>query len=183
MYYRAWAKAAVSFGLVFPESQFYSLAGKSARAILEILNKEQGKKVLFDELQAAKTAALKHEFSLIGPIEPVVALAHYAKLQNKPVAVASGGHRVNVLRSLGGIGFDTDKFFVCVTTTEDVTNGKPNPEGFLLTAKRMGVDPEKCVGFEDGDLGLEALNAAGMVAVDVRKLPGYPVPEVLKKMT
>lgn len=180
VYYRAWTKAAASNGLTFPEAKFYSLAGKSAKSILEILNSEQGKSVSFDDLQAAKVAALENEFSSIGAVEPVVELAHYAKKQKKPVAVASGGHRSNVLRSLRGIGFNPDEFFECVTTTEDVVNGKPDPEGFLLTAKRMGVDPKKCIGFEDGDLGLQALEAAEMVAVDVRKLPGYPVPEILR---
>jgi HAD superfamily hydrolase (TIGR01509 family) len=43
-----------------------------------------------------------------------------------------------------------------------VPNGKPDPDLFLVCAERLGVDPRKCVGFEDGDLGMQAIRAAGM---------------------
>lgn len=180
VYYRAWRVATSQLGLEFPETKFYAMAGKSPSTVLAVLNKEQGKNVSFDALQTAKMEALKHEFESIGPIQVVVDLVHYAMEKGKRVAVASGGHRTNVLRSLEGIGFEPLKFFHTVVTTEDVSKGKPHPETFYTAAKRIDVDPKRCVGFEDGDLGLEALHAAEMKAVDVRLLPGYPVPEALK---
>jgi HAD superfamily hydrolase (TIGR01509 family) len=54
-----------------------------------------------------------------------------------------------------------------VCTRDDVTQVKPAPDLFLLAAKRMGVDPSRCVVFEDSPNGLRAARAAGMWAVAV----------------
>jgi sugar-phosphatase len=45
---------------------------------------------------------------------------------------------------------------------ESVRVGKPDPEGFLLAARALGVDPAACVVFEDSEAGLLAARAAGM---------------------
>ena len=48
----------------------------------------------------------------------------------------------------------------------------------VLVSKRIGVEPEACVGFEDAVLGMEAIRAAGFLhAIDVTALPDYPVIE------
>lgn len=48
---------------------------------------------------------------------------------------------------------------------DDVVSPKPNPEGFLLAARRLGAAPAECVVFEDSRAGLEAARAAGMASV------------------
>ncbi|MER6134774.1 HAD family hydrolase [Streptomyces sp. NPDC001815] len=48
---------------------------------------------------------------------------------------------------------------------DDITRGKPDPEPFLLAARRLGVDPARCVVFEDAPAGLQAGRAAGMTTV------------------
>ncbi|UNO39053.1 HAD-IA family hydrolase [Streptomyces sp. MST-110588] len=48
---------------------------------------------------------------------------------------------------------------------DDITRGKPDPEPFLLAARRLGVDPARCVVFEDAPAGLAAGRAAGMTTV------------------
>lgn len=50
-------------------------------------------------------------------------------------------------------------------TSEDFTRSKPDPECFLLAARRLGVAPERCVGFEDSINGLRSVRAAGMRVV------------------
>ncbi|MFJ1973568.1 HAD family hydrolase [Streptomyces sp. NPDC087903] len=47
----------------------------------------------------------------------------------------------------------------------DVTRGKPDPEPYLLAARALGVDPARCVVFEDAPAGLQAGRAAGMTTV------------------
>ena len=49
-------------------------------------------------------------------------------------------------------------------------NGKPAPDLFLSAAAAIGVAPERCMVYEDSDLGLEAARRAGMRWVDVRPL-------------
>ncbi|MEW2250248.1 HAD family hydrolase [Streptomyces sp. NPDC058733] len=48
---------------------------------------------------------------------------------------------------------------------DDITCGKPDPEPYLLAARRLGVDPARCVVFEDAPAGLQAGRAAGMTCV------------------
>jgi HAD superfamily hydrolase (TIGR01509 family) len=60
--------------------------------------------------------------------------------------------------------------FKAVVTNEDVVNQKPAPDIFLEAARRIGVPPSKCRAYEDTEIGLEAIRAAGMEAVDVREL-------------
>ncbi|WP_328497490.1 HAD family hydrolase [Streptomyces sp. NBC_00414] len=48
---------------------------------------------------------------------------------------------------------------------DDITRGKPDPEPFLLAARRLGVDPARCVVFEDAPAGLQSGRAAGMTTV------------------
>lgn len=56
----------------------------------------------------------------------------------------------------------------------DVTRSKPDPQGYLLTATRLGVPPETCVVFEDSVPGIQAANAAGMTTVAVLHAAAHP---------
>ena len=84
------------------------------------------------------------------------------------MAVASGGiypHINEVLKHLG-----IRQLFQAVVTSEEVARQKPAPDIFLEAARLLGVAPQCCRAYEDTDLGLEAIRAAGMEAVDVRLL-------------
>jgi sugar-phosphatase len=48
---------------------------------------------------------------------------------------------------------------------DDITRGKPDPEPYLLAARELGVDPARCVVFEDAPAGLRSGRAAGMTTV------------------
>src|SRR6185503_1112494 len=100
-----------------------------------------------------------------GPIEVVVdvARAHYGKL---PLAVASGGIKPIIEKVLVHLGIR--ELFAAVVTSEDVVNQKPAPDIFLEAARRLGVPPDACRAYEDTDLGMTAIRAAGMEAIDVR---------------
>lgn len=52
-----------------------------------------------------------------------------------------------------------------LVTADDVATGKPDPEPYLLAARRLGVDPAECVAFEDAPAGLASARAAGVFAV------------------
>jgi sugar-phosphatase len=52
-----------------------------------------------------------------------------------------------------------------LVAADDVTRGKPDPEPYLLAARTLGVDPARCVVFEDAPAGLAAGRAAGMTTV------------------
>ena len=93
--------------------------------------------------------------------------AAYELLQSLPAhswaVVTSGSHRTAATRLQYG-EFPTPPTLV---TAEDVQRGKPDPEAFLLAAKRLGVQPEQCVVVEDAPVGIQAARAAGMRVIAV----------------
>ncbi|WP_122466404.1 HAD-IA family hydrolase [Pseudomonas viridiflava] len=64
-----------------------------------------------------------------------------------------------------------------VITAEDVTQGKPAPDGFLLAAQRLGVEPAQCLVFEDAPAGIAAGKAAGARVVVVTAAHLHPYEE------
>ena len=52
-----------------------------------------------------------------------------------------------------------------IVPVDEIRNGKPHPEGFLLAAERLGVKPAECLVFEDTRPGIEAGMSAGMQVV------------------
>jgi HAD superfamily hydrolase (TIGR01509 family) len=57
-----------------------------------------------------------------------------------------------------------DKYFDILVSTEDVSRPKPFPDTFLKCAELLGVEPAVCEVFEDALLGIQAAQAAGMMA-------------------
>ena len=57
--------------------------------------------------------------------------------------------------------------FASIASLEDITRGKPDPEVFLVAARKAGVEPARSVVFEDAPVGIMAAKAAGMRAVGV----------------
>jgi beta-phosphoglucomutase-like phosphatase (HAD superfamily) len=83
-----------------------------------------------------------------------------------PMAVASNGRKRNVEATLSATKLLP--LFDCIVAAEDVVHGKPEPDVFLEAARRMKVDPDRCVVFEDSNEGLEAAHRAGMRGIDIR---------------
>jgi beta-phosphoglucomutase family hydrolase len=167
LHWLAWQAVTARHGIEFPEDRFYSLGGVPSRDILKMLREEQ--KLVLDPLEVAKEK--EEEYLKImaqaGPIHEVVTIArdHAGKL---PMAVASGGSRHVIEKVLIQVGIR--ELFLAVVTNEDVVRQKPAPDIFLEAARRLGVPPQFCRAYEDTDLGMEAIRAAGMDAVDVRTL-------------
>lgn len=80
-------------------------------------------------------------------------------------AVVSSAPRRNITTILEVIDrLDTFSVLVCA---EDVSHGKPHPEGCLTASKKLGLSPSKCLVLEDAPAGLEAARRAGMACVGV----------------
>jgi HAD superfamily hydrolase (TIGR01509 family) len=86
------------------------------------------------------------------------------------VAVASSSRRDRLHRTLARAGL-LDAFDVTVAGDE-VANGKPAPDMFLVAAERLGVAPADCIVIEDSPPGVEAGVAAGMTTLAVCRVPG-----------
>jgi beta-phosphoglucomutase family hydrolase len=167
LHWRAWQAVTRRHGLDLTEQRFYALAGIPSRDILRALGAEQGR--AFDPFAIAREKEAEY-LPLIQQVEPInivvgIARKHHGHI---PMAVASGGTRAIIEQVLQHLGIR--QLFDAVVTSEDVTRQKPAPDIFLEAARRLGVPPEHCRAYEDAELGLEAIRAAGMDVVDVRRL-------------
>jgi beta-phosphoglucomutase-like phosphatase (HAD superfamily) len=167
LHWRAWQVIARRHGFTLPEERFYSLGGVPARDVLKMLTAEQG--LPLDPLAVAHEKEEEY-LPLIDQVEPIntivgIAREHYGKI---PLAVASGGTRKIIEQVLEHL--EIRDLFQAVVTSEDVVNQKPAPDIFLEAARRLGVPPQFCRGYEDTNLGMQAIRSAGMEAVDVRGL-------------
>jgi HAD superfamily hydrolase (TIGR01509 family) len=82
-----------------------------------------------------------------------------------PMAVVTSSGRDEARAKVDRGGLAT--FFRLIVSVDDVTKAKPAPEPFLLAAQKLGVDPARCLVFEDSDVGAEAAHRAGCVVVQV----------------
>lgn len=82
-----------------------------------------------------------------------------------PQAVVSSAPRLNITTILEVLGrLDTFAVLVCA---EDVSQGKPHPEGCITASRKLGVSPSNCIVLEDAPAGLQAASRAGMACVGV----------------
>ena len=165
-HYKAWSLALADHGApdAFPEDVFYSMGGLPTRAIIDILNREQGLTLDSDAIALSKK---EHFLSCLDDVKFIDEVIDFVRANHGkvPMAVASGGGRVVVDKTLQVLKI-TD-LFDAVVTANDVVNGKPAPDIFLEAASRLGVLPAGCVVFEDAPAGIEAAKAAGMEVVVV----------------
>jgi len=167
LHWRAWQVIAARHRLDLPEQRFYALGGVPSRDILKMLAQEQ--EILLDHLAVAREKEAEY-LPLIAQVEPINTVVRIARENHGeiPMAVASGGTRKIIEQVLEHLGIR--RLFDAIVTSEEVTNQKPAPDIFLEAARRIGVAPQFCRAYEDTDLGMQAIRAAGMEAVDVRQL-------------
>ena len=141
------------------------IRGATLPDILAVISRHTGRQIDVDAFIACKQARFR---KLLPGVQEIALVANIARTQHGrlPMAVVSGGFRCNVMTSLETTGLA--KYFPVVLTADDPFPGKPAPDLFLEAARRLGVAPEHCQVFEDGDFGLDAARAAGMLATDVR---------------
>ncbi len=167
LHWRAWQVIAERHKFELPKARFYALGGIPSRDILKMLSAEQGRPL--DPLAVAREKEAEY-LPLIAQVEPInavvgIAREHFGKV---PLAIASGGTRRVIEQVLEHL--EIRRLFSAIVTSEDVVNQKPAPDIFLEAARRIGVPPAQCRAYEDTDLGMLAIRAAGMEAVDVRQI-------------
>jgi beta-phosphoglucomutase len=99
--------------------------------------------------------------ALPGAVELIKSLAE-AKMQ---LALVSSTPEENIELITETLGIK--KYFSLFINGDDVREGKPSPQGFLLAAKKLGVEPKNCVVMEDAVVGVRAAKRAGMYCIAV----------------
>jgi beta-phosphoglucomutase family hydrolase len=163
----AWEILAAETGRSLPPGFFLRSFGmKNEKVIAELLGWRVGAAEV-SRLSLRKEALYRQQLEADGAsaLPGVLAWLDQLRAASVPCALGSSTHLANIRCVSARIGVE-DRF-VAIVSGEDVTRGKPDPEVFLLAARRLGRPPGRCVVFEDAHVGIEAARAAGMKVVAV----------------
>lgn len=167
VHYGSWeyALGKVEAGFLFDFTTFYSYAGTEVRKFFGILESLYGVSLDVETMLGLKKEYYMKHLDDLQIIGPVCDIAYQKKEEGVPVGIVTGGLREIVELSIDAVGLN-DLCDVLVTF-EEVEHGKPAPDMFFRTAELLNVAPEKCLVFEDGQLGIDGAHAAGMQTVFV----------------
>jgi beta-phosphoglucomutase len=168
-HYIAWKRLASEFNINLTPQQNELLKGVSRMRSLEIIL-ELGN-IHLEESEKERLAEKKNKWFVeyIESIRPeeifpgVRELLQAIRQQGIKVALASSSKNAPRVIEILGISHEFD----AVVDGTMVTHSKPDPEIFLLAAKKLDIKPANCVVFEDAEAGVEAALAAGMKCVGV----------------
>ena len=164
---QSWELLAAEEGLPLPADHFArSFGRRNADLIPNILGwSQQPAEIqrLGDRKEALYRDIIRAEG--IDPLPGVMDLIRWLCARGVPCAVGTSTPRANVETILDLLGLSDA--FVAIVASEDVSEGKPNPEVFTTGAARIGREPSRCVVFEDSLHGLEAGRLGGMFTVAV----------------
>lgn len=164
-HYVVWHKTLSKHGVDFTEDLFYGWAGVPTVKIVQLLNQMFDKNMDPEEIHYEKEHLFLQNLHLVKPIEPVAKIAKDA-FGNIPISIGTGGWPDVVQKTLQAVNLDY--LFDIIVTAKDVVNHKPKPDTFLKCAELMGLNPADCQVFEDGQPGVDAGYAAGMMVTDIR---------------
>jgi beta-phosphoglucomutase len=148
------------------------LLGRSDREIIEraVARHGSGTEQEVNELLRLRQGVYKQRVAGRNPItDATVRLVKLLADNEIPLGIVTGAQRDDVLAVLAGS--PAGRFFGVLIAEEDVSDGKPHPEGFLTAARLLRRRPGDVLVFEDSVPGVQAAKAAGMHCVAVAAEP------------
>ena len=168
-HYLAWKELANELGFEFTEAQNEQLKGVSRVASLEIL-------LNIGEIQlsnARKEVLLKEKneqylsyIEKMGQDEilpGIKELLQYLKENEILFSLGSASKNARLILKI----LDIFDLFDAVVDGNDVSSAKPDPEVFLIAAKKLNKDPHDCIVVEDAQAGIQAANNANMISIGI----------------
>ncbi|WP_289037190.1 beta-phosphoglucomutase [uncultured Zobellia sp.] len=168
-HYLAWKKLANELGFEFTKEQNELFKGVSRKRCLEILldiggitaTQEQFDTWMVEKNEDYLEYIEKMDASEVLPDVPKV--LNFLKERNIPIALGSASKNARpILEKVNLLSY-----FDAIVDGNDVTKAKPDPEVFLIAARKLVVAPEECLVFEDAVAGIQAANNANMVSIGI----------------
>lgn len=161
----SWNAVCEKLNCTFDERILVEMTGAPTLSFAERIKREQNLEITAEELVVLKQQEFWKNIDQIKPHDAVIGLMKsvHGKI---PMSVGTGASRTSAMLQMKELGID--QLFDFIVTADDVDRHKPEPDTFLKCAELMGVEPKYCQVFEDGELGMQAAQTAGMLLTDVR---------------
>jgi len=155
----SWATMAGEFGVPYdPDRDFRGIFGRHNTDIISSLWKVSDPDHI-EKMALRKEELFREAARTLKPLPGVIELVHALDEAGWKQAIGSSAPLENVSLLLSVMSLD--RYMQAIASGEDVQEGKPNPEVFLLAFKRLGVPPRDGVVIEDAPAGVKAALAAG----------------------
>ncbi len=165
--HRAWQQALSDWGYPLPFEVYLNVIGRNSASARQVFREAFGAEIPIEEIIARKQQYVDEVILRDGiALRPgLLELLDWLDTQSWPRAVGSStAYRYVELRlRLAGIAGR----FPIFAGGDEVAQGKPAPDIFLLAAERLGVEPTRCFVLEDSDAGIQAAHTAGMLPLMV----------------
>lgn len=166
-HYQAWKALADRLGIYFDEKINDRLRGVSRMASLDIILERSDKQYTQEEKEAFAAEKNDTYRELLKNMSPADLTDEVkdtlVELRRRGYKLSIGSSSKNTKFILKQIGLEN--FFDAVADGTDITHSKPDPGVFLISAKKIGIDPADCVVVEDAKSGIEAAKSGGMTAL------------------
>ena len=165
LYRQAWIETADTFGVERKPEIAAEMSGGSVEKILVTIPQ------FFPEIDANEyflrvVKRVRKEIEEKLEIKQgVVEILNFFKENKIPMAIASSSATEDILKNIQRTGIS--QFFNEIVGGDQIQNGKPAPDIFILAAKKINLQPEDCYVFEDSANGIRAAHAANCVPIMV----------------
>jgi len=166
-HWQAWRDTMAREGSPITHEQFLATFGQRNDSILRQWLGKSGTPDAIDGIGRAKEELYRQHVRERG-ITPLPGVLKWVTLLRQcgwAQAIASAAPRANVETILHALNMS--KCFDAVVSAEEVHQGKPDPEVFLIAAAKLGVPSARCIVVEDAQHGIEAARRAGMKSIGV----------------
>jgi len=173
LHFEAWLELCRGLGRPFTRADFAATFGRRNPEIFRVLFGDRFSDAEIDELAFRKEelyrSAARRGVELLPGVRP---LLEALKADGFRQAIGSSAPRANVALILEMT--HSASLFDAISCAEDTTRGKPDPEVFLVAARKLGLSPQRCVVMEDAVAGVEAARNGGMKCIAVSFVGHHP---------
>lgn len=164
--FRVWRDIAASHGGRLEERWFSAMSGETAEATAALVMRVTGITYNITEATALAWKMVRERLRVeIEPLPGSIELIHRLKDLGYGLAIASNSPADYIQNALTGLG--VLNYFPVRVGINQVKQGKPAPEVYLLAAEQLGLDPQRCLAIEDSRVGVQAAASAGMRVIAV----------------
>ncbi len=164
---KSWEILAKDENLSLPNDHFIKGFGQKNEVIIPGLLKWSNDPIEIKRLSIRKEELYREIVKTDGlnPLPGVIELLKNLQTAGIPFAVGSSTPFINIETIVSVINLENT--FTEIVCGDDVSKGKPDPEVFLLAAKKINIPPQNCIVFEDAHVGIDAALSGGMKVIAV----------------
>jgi beta-phosphoglucomutase len=169
-HYRSWKKISAEEGFDFFDHEFnHKFRGVARMECIEIITKASGKNYTTEQKQELADRKNKYFVESLSSVTTEVllpgALSALHELRKRGIKIAIASNSRNAVTIIKQVKIE--HLLDAIVDGHQIENSKPDPEVFLLAAKKVGIPPAQCLVVEDAIAGIESARRAGMKALGI----------------